>query len=198
MSREIAILIDGGFLTKRLRKLVEAPDKLTPYNVCGIIRSICREHVRKLTGDPDTNWHRHIYRIFYYDAPPFDGQAHHPLSRKQISYAKSDQAQFQNELFILLKKQRNVALRMGHLSKLSGWTIQSDRLVKLLRSKSLIEQIAAMPTLADGTMNLSAQQVADMRAQAAIWSALEDWMVQLDLRRRAWTCGLGWTSPPSR
>lgn len=184
MSREIAILIDGGFLTKRLQRLVETPDKLTPHNVCGIIRSICREHVRKLTDDKDSNWHKHIYRIFYYDAPPFTGQAHHPLSRKQINYAKSDQATFQNALFGLLKKQRNMALRLGTLSKLSGWTIQSERLVRLLRTRTLIQELAALPTLADGSMNVSAEQVQAMQENAAIWSRLEDWMVQLDLRQK--------------
>ncbi len=184
MSREIAILIDGGFLTKRLQKLVENPEKLTPSAVCGIIRSICREHVRKLTDDTAGNWHRHIYRIFYYDAPPFAGQAHHPLTRRQINYAKSDQATFQNDLFVLLKKQRNMALRLGNLSKLSGWTIQSDRLVKLLRSKPLIEQLATLPTLADGSANISVDQMQQIIEQAKVWSSLQDWMVQLDLRQK--------------
>ncbi|HMO75961.1 MAG TPA: NYN domain-containing protein [Sphingopyxis sp.] len=184
MSREIAILIDGGFLTKRLQKLVDSPEKLTPYKVCGIIRSICREHVRKLTDDLGGNWHKHIYRIFYYDAPPFTGQAHHPLSRKQINYAKSDQAKFQNELFLLLKKQRNMALRLGHLSKLSGWSIQSERLVKLLHAKAVFGTISALPSLADGSINIGAEQVQEIRTHAEIWSKLEDWMVQLDLRQK--------------
>lgn len=184
MSREIAILIDGGFLTKRLARLVGDPDRLTAYNVCGIIRSMCREHVQKLTGDKDSNWHRHVYRIFYYDAPPFEGQAHHPLTRRQINYQKSDQAIFQNELFTLLKKQRNVALRLGHLSKLGGWTIQSERLVKLLRSKPLIEAVAAIPAEPDGSISIPANQAEELRSQAAVWGQLQDWMVQLDLRQK--------------
>lgn len=184
MSREIAILIDGGFLTKRLQRLVESPDKLTPRKVCGIIRSICREHVRKLTSDTDTNWHKHVYRIFYYDAPPFSGQAHHPISRKQINYAKSDLAIFQTELFAQLKRQRNVALRLGTLSKQSGWTIQSERLVRLLRTKSLLAELAVAPTLADGSMNLTPEQVAALQAHNQQWAKLEDWMVQLDLRQK--------------
>lgn len=184
MSREIAILIDGGFLTKRLARLVDDPQRLTAYKVTGIIRSICRGHVQKLTGDDDTNWHRHVYRIFYYDAPPFEGQAHHPLTRKQINYAKSDQAAFQIELFNLLRKQRNVALRLGSLSKLSGWTMQSERLVKLLRSKAVIETIAALPALADGSVNVPAAEAAELRANAAHWTQLQDWMIQLDLRQK--------------
>ena len=184
MTREIAILIDGGFLTKRLQKLVDNPDRLSPHNMCGIIRSMCREHVRKLTDEPGGNWHRHIYRIFYYDAPPFLGQAHHPLTRRQINYAKSDQASFQQELFLQLKKQRNMALRLGTLSKLNGWTINSDRLVKLLRSKPLFEELASIKPLADGSVNLTPEQVAAIQTQAQHWAELEDWMAQLDLRQK--------------
>jgi hypothetical protein len=99
VSREIAIMIDGGSLIKRLVKLVKEPDKLSPTAVCGIIRSTCRQHVQKLTGDEGSNWHRHVYRIFYYDAPPFEGQAHYPLTGQQVNFKKSDQAAFQTNLF---------------------------------------------------------------------------------------------------
>lgn len=184
MSREIAIMIDGGFVTKRLAKLVAEPDRLTPTAVCGIIRSMCREHVKKLTDNSGTNWHQHIYRIFYYDAPPFEGQAHHPLTQRQINFKTSDQALFQTELFALLRKQRNMALRLGTLSKLGGWTIPHDRLSKLLRTKPLIEAMAAAPVAADGTITISAEQVAELQKQALQWSALQDWMVSLDLRQK--------------
>jgi uncharacterized LabA/DUF88 family protein len=184
MSREIAIMIDGGFLTKRLAKLVAEPDRLTPTATCGIIRSMCREHVKKLTDNTDANWHQHVYRIFYYDAPPFEGQAHHPLTQRQINFKTSDQAVFQNELFSLLRKQRNMALRLGTLSKLSGWTVPHDRLNKLLRTKPLIEAMAAAPVAADGTITLSAEQVAELQKQALQWAALQDWMVSLDLRQK--------------
>lgn len=184
MSREIAILIDGGFLTKRLTRLVANPEKLTPKKVVAIVRAMCKEHVQRLTDDDSSNWHQHVYRIFYYDAPPFEGQAHHPLSRKQINYAKSDQAAFQRELFDLMRKQRNVALRLGTLSKLSGWTLQSEQLTKLLRTKPLIETLAAIPPLADGSINVSAADVAELAAQAKHWNALQDWMIRLDLRQK--------------
>lgn len=184
MSREIAILIDGGFLTKRLARVVANPEKLTPKKVVAIVRAMCKEHVQRLTDDKGSNWHRHVYRIFYYDAPPFEGQAHHPLTRQQINYARSDQALFQRELFDLLRKQRNVALRLGHLSKLNGWSLQSEQLVKLLRSKALLERLAAIPAQADGSITLAAADAADLRTQAANWSQLQDWMVRLDLRQK--------------
>jgi len=184
VAREIAIMIDGGFLAKRLSKLVSEPEKLTPYKVCGIIRSICRAHVKKLTDDEGGNWHRHIYRIFYYDAPPFQGQAHHPLTGEQINFGKSDLAKFQEDLFLLLRKQRNMALRLGSLSKLGGWTVQHERMAKLLRAKAAIDEIHAIEPAADGTVTLTAEAVADFRARTAAWHALEPWMVHLDLRQK--------------
>lgn len=184
MSREIAILIDGGFLTKRLARVVANPEKLTPKKVVAIVRAMCKEHIQRLTDDTGSNWHRHIYRIFYYDAPPFEGQAHHPLTRKQINYGISDQAVFQRELFDLLRKQRNVALRLGHLSKLNGWAIQSEQLVKLLRAKPLFERLSQIDPLPDGSITIPAQDAADLKAQAALWAELQDWMVRLDLRQK--------------
>lgn len=184
MSREIAIMIDGGFLSKRLSKLVAEPQKLTPYKMCGIIRSMCRAHVKKLTGDEDPNWHRHVYRIFYYDAPPFEGQAHHPLTGNQINFAKSDLATFQNELFVQLRKERNMALRLGTLSKLSGWAVQHERLAKLLRAKAPIDLVNALQPSADGSVTLTAEAFAEFQKQTAEWRALEPWMVNLDLRQK--------------
>lgn len=184
MSREIAIMIDGGFVTKRLAKLVSEPGRLTPTAMCGIIRSMCRNHVKKLTSDEGDNWHQHVYRIFYYDAPPFEGQAHHPLTQRQINFKTSERAIFQNELFALLRKQRNMALRLGTLSKLGGWTIPHDRLGKLLRSKPLIESMAAVPVSGDGTITISAEHVIELQKQAQQWAALQDWMVSLDLRQK--------------
>lgn len=184
MSREIAILIDGGFLTKRLTRIVANPDKLTPTKVVAIVRAMCKEHVQRLTDDHGSNWHQHVYRIFFYDAPPFEGQAHHPLTGQQINYAKSNQASFQRELFDLLRKQRNVALRLGHLSKMSGWALQSDQLIKLLRARSMMDAMAAIKPQPDGSLILPAELAADVAVQVGHWAKLEDWMVKLDLRQK--------------
>jgi uncharacterized LabA/DUF88 family protein len=184
MSREIAILIDGGFLTKRLPKLVSEPDKLTPFKTVGLIRWMCRQHVKRLCGTDHKNWHRQVYRIFYYDAPPFSGNAHHPLTKKHLNFAKSDKAAFQNELFERLRKERNVALRLGHVAKLGGWTVHGERMGKLLGAKPLFEAMAQIQPLADGSFNVPAELAGQIQASAKHWNALEDWMVHLDLRQK--------------
>ncbi|MHA7818116.1 MAG: NYN domain-containing protein [Erythrobacter sp.] len=185
MNRGIAIMIDGGFVSKRLSRIVERQKKLTPKATCGIIRSICRKHVQKLTGDDDSNWHRHVYRIFYYDAPPFEGQAHHPVSGKQINFKKSDQAAFQQELFQELKKQRNMALRLGSLSNISGWKLDDHKMfTKLLRVKPSLDGLVDLPRSADGSLTLDKNAADALLEKAQQWAKLEDWMVKLDLRQK--------------
>jgi len=184
MSREIAILIDGGFLTKRLPKLVGERHRNTPENVVGSIRFMCHRHVEKLTGDQDPNWHKHIYRIFYYDALPFEGQAHHPLSNQQIDFGKSDRAKFQHEMFDLLKKQRNVALRLGKVNRLGGWQITGNRMQKLFATQAALADIDFSAKLADGTLNLTAEQATALSKLKERWQEVESHHVALDLRQK--------------
>lgn len=184
MSREIAILIDGGFLTKRLPKLVSEKHRANPSAVVASIRFLCRRHVEMLVGDPGPNWHHHVYRIFYYDAEPFEGQAHHPLTNKQIDFGKSNRAIFQREMFDLLRKQRNVALRLGKVNRLGGWVVTGGRMQKLFRTKTALEQIDFSKTLADGSLNLSPDEVAALSESKARWQEVETHNVALDLRQK--------------
>ena len=184
MSREIAILIDGGFFAKRLPKLVGEQHRATAANVVGSIRFMCHRHVEKLTGDNDPNWHRHVYRIFYYDAHPFEGQAHHPFTNEQIDFARSDRATFQHELFDLLKKQRNVALRLGRVNRVGGWSVTGNRMQRLLRTRSVLGGIELGQPLADGSVNLGADAVAALRQLKEQWASVENHQVALDLRQK--------------
>lgn len=183
MSREISILIDGGFLSKRLPKLISEPDKLTPFKTVGLIRWMCRRHIKALCGD-DKNWHQHVYRIFYYDALPFEGQAQHPLSKKHLNFAKSEKAAFQNELLERLRKERNVALRLGHVSKLGGWAVSGDRTKKLLRAKPIFDALSALEPAEDGSLTIPAELAGQIKANEKHWTELKDWMVHLDLRQK--------------
>lgn len=184
MSREIAILIDGGFFAKRLPKLVSEQHRTTAANVVGSIRFMCHRHVEKLTGDSDPNWHKHVYRIFYYDAYPFEGQAHHPLTNRQIDFGKSDRATFQHAMFDLLKKQRNVALRLGKVNRVGGWGLTGNRLQKLLATQAVLNSIDLDHTLTDGSFNLSSEKVGELRKLQAQWRAIEAHHVALDLRQK--------------
>ncbi|BAU57033.1 hypothetical protein HH1059_03580 [Halorhodospira halochloris] len=72
--RRIAILIDGGFFHKRLPKLVEPHFCDTPAATADSARHLCKRHVLRLTNlEADGVWLDYVYRLFYYDAQPFQG-----------------------------------------------------------------------------------------------------------------------------
>ncbi len=184
MSREIAILIDGGFFTKRLPKFMKDNKKPTAKTAAFKIRDLCRKHINHLTGAKKDNWHKYVYRIFYYDANPFVGQAHHPLTQKQINFSTSDLAQYQNELFEHLKKERNLALRLGHVGKQGGWKVDGDRLKKLLPTKEFMSTVNNQQINADGSITIPSEEVEKFQSLAKNWEELENWMVQLDLKQK--------------
>ena len=131
----IAILIDGGFFLKRLPKLV-APNRCdSPGKIVACIRHMCRNHIKALTGSTDTRWQQHAYRIFYYDAVPYDGKAHHPIDNRPIDFGKSDVARQRHELFDFLRKERKLALRLGKVNRDHDWTISPALTKKLLRTR---------------------------------------------------------------
>ena len=80
--RRIAILIDGGFFIKRLPRVVGTRFRSTPEAVAETARILCKRHVQRLIGererDENSRWLDHVYRLFYYDARPYDGVSHHP------------------------------------------------------------------------------------------------------------------------
>lgn len=116
-GKDTAILIDGGFLRKTFE------DKFTSPAVAGkcVITHITVDQVLK-------NAHnicdaKRLFRIYYYDASPFDGKRKNPISGKEMDFGSTAgfQAinQFQNEL----ARSNGVAFRKGHLT-FKGWKLK--------------------------------------------------------------------------
>lgn len=201
-DRRIAILIDGGFFLRRLRKLVAEHRCDTPEGVVRCIRQLCRTHVRLLTGHsaqpqarpdgsrPDTEdrWISHVYRIFYYDAQPYDGKSHHPIANREINYAKSDLANERRSLFDLLRRQRKVALRLGKVNQEHSWTINPRRTKELLKTRQALEALPAFALPADVNaevlLTLSAQAARQLLAVRDLWAGLQAEDVSLGLRQK--------------
>jgi uncharacterized LabA/DUF88 family protein len=78
---------------------------------------------------------RELYRIFFYDCPPLDIKMHNPISKKAIDFSKSDEAIFRRQLHEHLRGMRKVALRLGHLSAYTQWTIKPKKVAELLAGK---------------------------------------------------------------
>ena len=146
--RRIAVLIDGGFFLKRLPKLVESQFFTTPKQVADTARHLCKRHVQRLTHldteqDTEGFWLDHVYRLFYYDAMPYDGVSHHPVLNRRIEFGKSEVASFRRELFSELRHKRKFALRLGHVSKESDWRLSPRFTRRVLKIGKWAEQLEA-------------------------------------------------------
>ena len=116
-SQQIAILIDGGFFLKRLRQLVPANQCDTSANIAHCVRKLCFNHVMRIKGGSGKLRQQHLYRVFFYDALPYDGNAHHPITNRQIEFGKSDLSKSRHALFEQLRKERKLALRLGIVNR---------------------------------------------------------------------------------
>ena len=190
-ARRIAILIDGGFLLKRLPRLVKPEFCVTPENIAGCIPHLCRNHVKKITGCGNHDWIQHVYRIFYYDAVPYDGKAHHPLSNRPIDFARSEVALQRLALFDCLRRQRKVALRLGKVNRDHDWAIKPELTKKLLRHRAALQVIAraqavdaTADTPAGATLTLSIDELRALNDLKSAWDNLDAGAVTLGLRQK--------------
>lgn len=191
-SQQIAILIDGGFFLKRLSKLVPTHQCDTPENIARCVRKLCFNHVMRLKGGSGKLWQQHLYRVFFYDAQPYDGKAHHPISNRPIEFAKSDLAKARQALFEQLRKERKLALRLGKVNRDHDWAL-SPRLTKtalktrqqLAPLQGLAEQLQQATDPAQPVqLQLSAEQAQQLLAAHEFWQSIQTNDVALGLRQK--------------
>lgn len=142
-----AVLIDGAFFIKRFRTIEPqnahdarraaecahrwACAHLTPRaarrNGAGQDELRERQRVR--------DERRELYRIFFYDCPPLEKKMHNPVSKQAVDFGKSAEATFRLALHEHLRGMRKVALRLGHLSAYTQWTIKPAKVAELLSGR---------------------------------------------------------------
>lgn len=167
--RRIAILIDGGFFLKRIKDWPEI-NREDPSSVCAALRNMSRDHVRKLTGetcDPnESRWEEHVYRLFFYDARPFEGTLHHPFMNKQVNFGKTKEAAFRRDLFDLIRKERKFALRLGSLKNEGSWSPYNRHMKALLKVWHVASSLKA---------SLEAEHELTLEERKAVVQALKPW-----------------------
>lgn len=190
--RRIAILIDGGFFLKRLSNLVKPEFCNTAEAVANSARVLCKRHVQRLIReDMDTEsscWLDHLYRIFFYDAVPYDGIAHHPISNSLVRFAETSEAKFRHELFGNLRKTRKFALRLGKVSKEHDWKLKDARLTKkLLRTHHFADVLNALVAYYRGGCplpQLGEDRIQALEGLAKNWCGVTEDDVRLGLRQK--------------
>jgi uncharacterized LabA/DUF88 family protein len=186
--RRIAVLIDGAFFLKRLPKLVEPPFCTTPQQVVETARLMCKRHVLRLThvepDDVEGRWLDHVYRLFYYDADPFDGVVHHPLLNKRVDFGKSEVALFRRALFADFRRKRKFALRLGHVSRDSDWSISPRLTRQILKVGRVLECLDGRVQESDASSASSQQLLCELRGIVAAWPVISEGDVILGLRQK--------------
>ena len=132
---KVAILIDGGFFLKRVNSLCKPEKRNDVEYTVRLINILCAKHAKYLG--------QHIYRVFFYDCPPFEIGIHNPLSGDFIKFSESPLYKFKMELFEKLRTMRKMALRLGRLNydKKSPWQITPTKVKELLAKKITVADL---------------------------------------------------------
>ncbi|MFP3937073.1 MAG: NYN domain-containing protein [Phycisphaerae bacterium] len=117
--KSVAILLDGGFVLKRLYRLLgnrhpEATDVVEFARACA-------------AQDEE------IFRIYYYDCPPIEETLRNPLApEREINFAVTSTARRKQRLQNQLSIQELVAFRRGYLS-FEGWSVSRQFTNRVIR-----------------------------------------------------------------
>lgn len=140
-----AILLDGGFLTKKLYS------KLHRHATADDIVAEC-DRMKSL---PVLEGYE-LLRIYYYDAPPSSASLKRPVSRNTLNLAATERYRLSQSLYDQLVLKPNFALRMGET--------QVSPAVWRLKAKSAQQLVKAPRALADEDFDLDiSQKGVDMR-----------------------------------
>jgi len=121
--KNVAFLIDGGYLSKVIFK--KTGKHIIPSEFVPTLKSVLKD------GEE-------LYRVYYYDAPPYEGILTNPVDDSEMNYGETKAYQaitnFQREL----AEQDYVALRKGQL-KFKGWKLTREMINKIKAGIKLSE-----------------------------------------------------------
>ena len=130
--KRVAVLLDGGFVIKRLKSFLggEYPD--APQILEFAHRCVAA--------------HEELFRIYYYDCPPFAGTSVNPASKEEVDFSATPVferlAKLQRELAV----SDDVAFRKGVLN-LNGWRLNRYKAKQIQKSGRPIEPSDFEPDL---------------------------------------------------
>lgn len=140
---QLAILIDGGFLLKRLPTVCPTVPIRDPKAVANAISRLVTTHLKNENKVQRAEHARSLlYRVFYYDAHPYEGKSQFPVSKTHLDYAKTDEAIFRKGLFDELRRRANTAVRLGEVRRERGWIINERAQKDLLNGSRKVTDLS--------------------------------------------------------
>lgn len=156
---KVAILIDGGYFLKRLPTVFKSAKPGDPESVAWALRRLIASHLKSRNRIEKLPHERALlYRSFFYDAKPYLGKEHRPVSGKSIDYARSDEAKFRLALHDKLRRMSHMAVRLGEVRRERGWILREEAQKRLLKGEIKVADL----TDDDFTPGLR-QKAVDMR-----------------------------------
>ncbi len=111
MPEKVAILLDGGFVKKKLYK------HNGHFATVREVTDLCHDIMAHDYVKPGK-----LFRVYYYDAPPFEGRSQNPISGVSLNFSATPQAAQNRSLIDSLELQPDFAVRRGSIIQ-SGWKL---------------------------------------------------------------------------
>ena len=139
---KVAILIDGSFFLKRLRKIRSEVKRADTAAVKQAIHQVVNSHLQQINQvERVPNLRSLLYRVFYYDAYPYQGKEHRPVSGQAVKFAESEIARTRLNLFQELHSMPNTAVRLREVRRTGGWALHTDVQKRLLQNKLKLDDL---------------------------------------------------------
>ena len=122
MPEKAAVLIDGGFAKKKLQQ------KNHRFPTVQDVVSLASNIMSK----PEVSGYS-VFRIYFYDAPPFEGKATNPIDGSILNFSGTVQSAQNHALLQALELQPNFAVRRGTLG-MTGWKLGKSALKALAKA----------------------------------------------------------------
>jgi uncharacterized LabA/DUF88 family protein len=122
MAEKTVILLDGGFVKKKLR------ERNGSFPTTEEILALCRDIMSsdRLKGTA-------LFRVYYYDAPPLAGQSTNPVDGSLVDFSATSQFNLNRQFIDSLELEPDFAVRRGHLIQ-SGWKLGRMALSKIRKA----------------------------------------------------------------
>lgn len=126
---QFAILLDGGFVTKKLQEKLKEPAKADD------VVALCEE-IRSHEELKDYE----LLRTYFYDAPPSLATVKYPVSAETYNLAATERAKHAQSLYDQLELRPGFALRMGE-TRLTpqAWKLKPKSVVQITKEPRALE-----------------------------------------------------------
>ena len=119
MAEKVAVLLDGGFVTKLLKRHLKAAptaDHIESFAAALLAHPYAKSY--------------DLYRAFYYDCPPLGRTIQNPISNTSINLGASAVAARQRALLTEIELKPNFSVRRGELL-CHGWRLRKSAISAL-------------------------------------------------------------------